>query len=55
MYITNIKTSLITIKTQKEKLNAEAESAMYEHAAPGETKKRDLHQDDLNGFSAIYG
>lgn len=28
---------------------------MYHKAAPGETKKRDLHQDDLNGFFAILG
>lgn len=33
----------------------ETEATMYETAAQGETKKRDLHQDDLNGFSAIYG
>lgn len=33
----------------------ETEATMYHKAAPGETKKRDLHQDDLNGFFAIYG
>lgn len=31
------------------------EATMYEKSSPGETKKRDLHQDDLNGFFAIYG
>ena len=28
---------------------------MYHKAAPSETKKRDLHQDGLNGFFAILG
>ncbi len=30
------------------------EATMYEASAMGEIKKRDLHQDDLNGFNALY-
>ena len=31
------------------------EATMYGSAERGETKKRDLHTDDLNGYWAIYG
>ena len=30
------------------------EATMYESSSMGEIKKRDLHQDDLNGFNALY-
>lgn len=33
----------------------EPEATMYARAAPHETKKRDLHLDDLQGIQAIYG
>ncbi len=33
----------------------EPEATMYARAAPGETKKRTLHTDDVQGIQAIYG
>lgn len=32
----------------------ERESTMYVSGLPGETKKRDLHSDDINGLCALY-
>ena len=34
--------------------SANTEATMYYSADLGETKKRDLHTDDLNGYWAIY-
>jgi hypothetical protein len=34
--------------------SADSEKTMYGYAAPGETKKRTLHQDDIEGIRSIY-
>ncbi|MFH2139033.1 MAG: CFI-box-CTERM domain-containing protein [Candidatus Omnitrophota bacterium] len=33
---------------------ADTEKTMYGYGSTGETKKRDLHQDDIDGISALY-
>ncbi len=35
--------------------NSDSEKTMYGYATQGETKKRSLHQDDINGIVHIYG
>ena len=35
--------------------SSNTEATMYGSTMKGETKKRDLHSDDLNGYWAIYG
>ena len=33
---------------------SDSEKTMYGYAYPGETKKRTLHSDDINGVQTIY-